>query len=331
MSLRVAHVVRSVIAEPGTVSVVLPGLISRLKELGVSSELTERPVDADVVHIHGWDYPAAKAVARAAKRGRRPFVISTLGGACEPVRRRTLADRIRFGLWEKPLLRSARCLAAANAMEMRPLLYWRLTKWTGPIAYGIETSNYAQCTVGDGRRIVFLGSMHPQHGLAELLRVVAELGSAAEGWTVDVAGRDDGDWKAQLQAAIRRKGAEDRVRFVEANDEASQAALLNGASLVVVPSFRYDAGIPILQASAAAVPTLVTRFAAIDLLKDVISVCDPTRVALREALKSMMEMSGGQRKQLGEKGRAACAALCDWTVRAPKFAEMYRKVAEDRR
>jgi glycosyltransferase involved in cell wall biosynthesis len=162
-----------------------------------------------------------------------------------------------------------------------------------------------------------------------LLLAIAELGPVADGWTVDIAGSGEPKWRLKLEAAIRRKGADDRVRFVAADDLATQNTLLKAASLVVTPALHYDAGVSIPQAAAARVPVIATAFATPPGLEDAVAICEPKRDALRAALHALMSGSDADRNALGRRGYEAARRSLDWSVLAPQYAAFYAEVAHN--
>jgi len=330
MSVRVAHIVQSVVAEPGSVAVCLPGLAAALNPLGFLSSLNADTHDADVVHVHGWGYGEAIWAARDSIRAGQPLVLSPLGAlGMDAARRKSLLERLRFAWSERRLIRAARATLGVNELEARELGENHAVSGVRVLGYGIRCASYERRASDGGRRLVFLGSFHPSGGSVALLKAVAEIGPVADGWTVELAGANEGEWRPALEAAVRRKGGEQRVRFVSAHDEASQAELLRSASLVVGPSFRSDAGVSVLQASAAGVASIATSVAVPDALKSAVTVCEPTRESLREALRSVMGLTDQERTRLGERAKAACVTACDWSVVAPQYADLYRRVARD--
>lgn len=331
MSLRVAHIVSSVRPEPGSVAVCLPGLIERLRQGGIESSITEPGAipDADVVHVHGWnDGPTRDRVLSLAK-SRRRFVLSPLGGlSTGQYNPWSLRDKLKFAFRQRRGIQAAWGLVAANQLEADQLASEARHSRIVVLPYGTTAApETTPADVAGPKRLLYLGSLHPRFGCVALLLAVAELGAVADGWRVDVAGAGDAKWRLKLEAAIRRKGADDRVRFVAADDLPTQSSLLRAASLVVTPSLHYDAGVSILQAAATGIPVMATRRAVPPELENAVTSCEPKRDALRQALHAVMSLSDADRIALGRRGYEAARRSLDWSVLAPRYAAFYEEVA----
>ncbi len=107
-----------------------------------------------------------------------------------------------------------------------------------------------------------LGPIDPIEGIVPLLKAFAEIGTASDGWNIALVGREVGEWRKMLEAAIRRKGGEDRVQFASAMDLDAQRLWLSRASILAAPSLQIRCPISLLQAAAAGVPVIASRFLA---------------------------------------------------------------------
>ena len=86
-----------------------------------------------------------------------------------------------------------------------------------------------------------------------LLKAFAEIMSEAAGWTIVIAGPEKGDWRKMLEAAVRRKGANEQVRLTSAPDVAAQRAWLDRADVLASPALHVRCPVSIMQAVAAGV------------------------------------------------------------------------------
>jgi glycosyltransferase involved in cell wall biosynthesis len=263
--------------EAGSVAVSLSGLLGALRAHDVESEIvasdggsngaldqaasTEAVKSADVVHLHGWGYPIARAAARAARRAKKPYVISPHGMIGDDKRKsKRLRQRLRVLLTDNPLIRKAAAVTALNESEERALRARRIRPRIVRLPYGIDFSEYESADTSasetspvsnaalveargstEGRYVLMLGPIHPVEGLVPLLKAFAELGPEAESWNVAIAGSEVGDWRKMLQAAVRRKKAEGRVIFAPAPDLTAQRAWLTDASILAPQACRLAA------------------------------------------------------------------------------------------
>ncbi len=229
------------------------------------------------------------------------------------------------------MIAGATVVAALNEHESRELGDAATHANVREIPYGIDFSGYSPPESPSGVEgaspfILVLGPLHPRGGCVALLKALAELGPIAEAWSVVFAGRDSGEWRPMLEAAVQRKGGEGRVRFVSAPDLAAQRELLSRASLVAAPVLGVDSPVPVLQALASGVPAIATICVAPVGLNGVIRVCQPRRDDLRDALRSMLTLSEPQRRDMGARARAVGRELLDWSVTAERFATLYTDV-----
>jgi len=332
MSLRVAHIVPSVRPEPGSVAVCLHGLIEPLRHCGIDATITEPseiPI-ADVLHVHGWNDEATPSVVKTLVRERRRFILSPLGGlSTGPYNPWSFRDKLRFALRDRRRIRTARALVAVNQLEACLLAREARHSRVVVLPYGttVAPSEPNAVAIAGSKRLLYLGSLHPRFGCVALLLAIAELGRVADAWTVDIAGGGDAKWRLKLEAAIRRKGADDRVRFIAAEDLLTQTSLLRAASLVVSPSLHYDTGVSILQATALGVPVVATTVTIPQGLEDAVTTCELKRDALRQALHTVMSLSDADRIALGRRGYEAARRSLDWSVLAPRYAALYKEVA----
>lgn len=331
---KVLHIVRNKNPYPGTVSVCLPRLMDALQAYGFesvfsdqASELVSGLNSVALVHIHGWGYPLSVESARKCKAARKPYVLSPLGRLTPGFAgRRGWLESVRNFFLERPLVRSAAALTAIDELDRRNLEAARLHPRTVTLPYGLDFTHESPRSdeaSGESKSILMLGELAPTTGCVMLLKAVAELGERADGWTVVLAGADEGNWRPRLQAAIRRKGGEGRVDFREAPTLEEQLHLLSKASLVAALGLHPAPPVSIMQAIKAGVPVIATRPSAPAGLNGAIRVCDPNRSEVKAALLSAMA-SLDQGRPHAEQARQWARRELDWGVLAPRYAELYR-------
>ncbi|MBI4716584.1 MAG: glycosyltransferase [Planctomycetes bacterium] len=360
----VLHILESLRPEAGSLAVILPGLLGSLEGEGFGSMFTawepgrtppdeSRPVmpapaalraedvlgriaTSDIIHFHGWNGSACRALAAAARAARRPCVITPLGAlAAGPYHPRGWRDKLRGVLWESALIRGAAAIAANNQAEAAAMQRSVSGARVTTLGYGVLVQEYAGARTTDAggsrragadRRLLVLGPVHPVEGLVPLLKAFAELGRDADGWSITIAGPAEGGWRSMIEAAVRRKGAADRVRFAPAADAAAQRALLAEADALACVGLHFRAPVSIMQALASGVPVLATDCVAPDGLNDVTGACPPQREAIRERLRELLRLDDEARARLGRAGREAALARWDWSVVGPRYAQLYRSI-----
>ena len=359
VTLQVLHVVESLAPEAGSVGVSLPGLFAALAERGIESTavtlgqdeqdlpyvrstrfepgLAEQLVrEASVVHAHGWGSGMGRSLARAAEKAGTPLVISPLGELSEgPHHQATWRDKLRGLLGANRLVRRAAVITAVNEAERRAV---RAAGYGGQVvalpcglrmdAYEATDASAVELPAApDGRCLLLLGPLHPLEGFVPLMKALAEIGREADGWYVALAGRETGNWRKMLEAAIQRKGASDRVVLGPAADVATQRAWLARASVLASPSLHFRCPVSIMQAVAAGVPVVASDRAAPDGLNEKIRCCAPRRHELREALRFVLQLSDEDRAALAAEARDAGRSLFDWSVLGDQYVQLYQGLA----
>jgi len=359
MDLCVIHVVESLEPQAGSVAVSLGGLSAALGERGIESDAItldrNRTVfgvgrstpfeprtaarivqDAAVVHLHGWGGQLSRSMAGAARKLGKPYVISPLGGLCQgPHNIQRRRDRLRMFLSGNRLIREAAAVTVLNAAEERAVRDSGLNDEVRVLPYGLRFSDYEAKDHADGdlpaaldgRCLLLLGPIHPVEGLVPLMKAFAEIGTEADGWHMVLAGRQVGQWRKMLEAAIRRKGGADRVLFASAPDVMIQRAWLARASALATPSLHQRCPVSTLQAMAAGVAVIASDRVAPDGLENAICVCHPTWRDLADALRRVFQLSDEDREAFARKARDAGRLLLDWSVLANQYVELYKSIA----
>ncbi len=201
---------------------------------------------ADLVHLHGWRSPVVRSLATAARRRDKPYVISPHGVLCNGTyNRRRWQDTMRGWLGENRLVRRAAAVVALNELEEHKLRGGGVNANIALLPYGFSARDYesagpstatrpegesrSEGAAAQNRRpsnesasdaqhqpdphhlLLMLGPIDPIEGIVPLLKAFAEIGTVSDGWSIALVGREVGEWRKMLEAAIRRKGGEDRV------------------------------------------------------------------------------------------------------------------------
>lgn len=360
MTLRVLHTVESLREDAGSVAICLPGLFDSLHSHAIESKVmtfdrneeahnaisvpvlrdslidlktTGLHKDVDIVHIHGWGYPLAHNVAKEARKLGRPFVISPYGALTDGAEPGVgWKKRVRAWFGDRKVVRAAAAITAINETEEHALSQRRIEGNCVRLSCGLRVNDYESdstrvCGENGRRLLLVLAPIHPAEGFVPLLKALAELGTLADGWDVVLAGRPVGDWQTMLEAAIRRKGGADRVRFVTASDTEAQRAWLSRASLLVAPSLHVRCPVSILQGVGAGVPVLATSCVIPERFQDVVRICAPTRGDMKIALRALLQLSDEERTTLGRQGRDTGRTLFDWPVLVDEYVRLYRHLA----
>lgn len=355
MGIHVVHAVSSLEPQAGSVAISLRDLFGRLQAADVKSTVVTLDAaaeqcgsaevvcfdpggahslikKADVIHFHGLQRSLAKELAPLARRSGKPYVISPLGGlGPNPYDKVAWTERIGRWMHDGKFCHGAAAIAALNDTEADQLRDENLNRRVEVLPYGIDFGKHVAdkgpgggtSAPGDERHLLVLGPIHPVEGIVPLLRAVAELGHGFRGWHVVLAGPEREGWRTQLEAAIQRKGFSDRITLLPNPDLASQRTCLSQASILAAPCLCIRPPVSVQQAVAAGVPVLTSDNVLPPGIEGGVRVCSPNRDNLREALRSLINLSDQERAVIASKARDLGKAAFDWDVLAPKYVRLY--------
>jgi glycosyltransferase involved in cell wall biosynthesis len=161
------------------------------------------------------------------------------------------------------------------------------------------------------------------------LRTCQGLAAELEGWRLIIACPPIGQFGPLLEAAVRRKGASDRVSFSWSPDLSAQRALLGRADLLVAPTLVAQPPVSPLQAMAAGVPVLVSKQVH---MADVESsgagrAFEPSPQSLRKALAELITLPADQLQKMGARAAEVTRQRYDWERLWPQYLALYKSVA----
>jgi len=116
-------------------------------------------------------------------------------------------------------------------------------------------------------RLLFVGRLAPEKGLADLLDVCARLAGQGVAFHLRIAG--DGPLRAALQAQVAALGLGGQVELLGLCPRAGLGALYRDADLTCVPSLSEPQGIVVLESLIAGTPVVATAVGGIpDMVRD---------------------------------------------------------------
>lgn len=146
--------------------------------------------------------------------------------------------------------------------------------------------------------LLFVGSDFERKGLGETIAALQGLESSAHLVVVGQSAEED-----HFRAAAAKAGVADRVHFV-GGTETPERYYAN-ADLLVLPTKQDPWGIPLIEAMAARIPVVTTRFAgaatAVSDGQAGVVLSEPSVRDLREALAALIR-DPALRKEMGERG-----------------------------
>lgn len=176
---------------------------------------------------------------------------------------------------------------------------------------------------GPDRFVLYLGRIHREKGLEDLVRVAPDLDVP-----VLLAGPDDGD-RERLEALADRLGVADRVRFLGLVDEEVKRGLLRNATAFALPSRHEGLGLVLLESWAQHTPVVAAATdGPRDLVEDgedgfLVPVGD--RAALADRLSALVD-DPERAERMGKAGHDKTWERYRWPVLADRVVDMYEAV-----
>lgn len=305
------------------------------KAFGYAPDLSAalRAASLDLLQVEGiWMYPSLACLAWAKATGMSYLVRPH--GMLNPwaVRNSRWKKRLAGWFYENAHLHRAACLLALCESEARSIRSYGLRNPVAVIPNGIDLPQLRSVpknhTEGNPLRLLYLGRIHPQKGLSDLLRAWGALrmeNIVQDGtWELTIAGWGQGGHEGALKAICRQAGIETSVRFLGPRFGAEKDAVYRAADAFILPSISEGVPMVVLEAWAYALPVIMTTQcnipegfeagAAISIGAEVQSIV--------RGLTTFFAMSSSERTGMGLKGRSLVEQRFTW----PKVAESLHAV-----
>ena len=313
----------------------------------------------DIAHVHGlWTYPSF-AGYRWHRRTKRPLLY-TAHGMLAPwaLRNSAWKKRLVRALWEDAAHRSATCLHVNSEAEHRTLRRHGLRNPICIIPNGIDLPEESQesgvrgqesalASVAEGKKVLlYLGRLHPKKNLVTLLKAWVAVQKArvrsqkSDEWLLAIAGWDQGGHEEKLQRLATQLGiawcniTEHRTSnrtslvFLGPQFGTDKDACYRACDAFVLPSLSEGLPMTVLEAWAYAKPVLMTPecnlpegFAA-----EAAQRMGTTANEIATGLRQLVEMTEGERKETGIRGRTLVAAKFSWPRIGQRMLAVYEWV-----
>lgn len=321
---------------PGSQARLLGALARRFPALvGLEQALRDLPQAPSLVHGFNlsWEYPALVA-GDFARRRDLPFALTPFmhfGGGPGQMRmaRNTTMDH------QQRLLRQAQAVLVLTDEERRGLAQWGIdTQRVAPVGGGVDEPP----AIGDALSAVadlklqrpyalFVGRVNRDKGAIDAATATLQLIEQGHPLTLALAGRAADDFErfyARLSGPAR-----ERVRLLGRVDETTKHALMQEATMLVLPSQVESFGIVILEAWQHETPVVASRAGGVPGVVDdgVNGLLAPYGdvEALSQAMRRLL-CDEHLRRELGRKGRQKVRRDYTWDAVAQRVMAVYREV-----
>jgi glycosyltransferase involved in cell wall biosynthesis len=298
-----------------------PDRIGRLSS--TAQRVAQRFVEsADTLHLHGLWLPSNHQLARMARRGGVPYVL-TIHGMLDDwsTSQRWFKKRVFHGLLGRRFIQQAARVHCTAVDEQRQAAPWlgNVPVTVLPCLVDLEPYRHlaapARAVQNSSPKLLILSRLHPQKGIDLLIDSIAELRRRHCPVQLLIAGEGEPGYEASLKMQVSRLGL-DGVKFLGLVTGSDKLALFQSADLFVLPTSQENFGLALIEAAACGTPLLTTR--GVDIWQELQSagamIADRTATAFADAIEQLL----GDREQLQEKGRFAR----EWVFRTLDFEHL---------
>jgi glycosyltransferase involved in cell wall biosynthesis len=232
----------------------------------------------DVVHVAGLGNPLSSFSARICRRAGVPYVIRPYGMLSRYtfMHRRRALKRIWFAAFDRANLQAARAVHFTSDAE-REESAWHGIAW-GERAHVVapprppvrsarpDGSSRPQSAPSDGPVALVLALLAPVKHVELVIDAWPEVRGAIPSARLVVAGPSSAEYGAALRARAAAGAAGESISFPGAVQDEAKAALLAGATALVLTSYHENFGVVVAEALEAGLPVVVTREVALSTL-----------------------------------------------------------------
>ena len=308
-----------------------------------SSELAKalyREIEGfDLVHIHEiWHHPHFAAY-RAARKAKKPFII-TVHGALEPwcLNYKALKKRIYAVLIQRRTLNRAAAIHAITQEEVEHIRAFGVDSPIFTIPNGIDSEEFSELPPREeleklypelqGKKVVlFLGRIHPIKGLDLLARAFGQVARGCKDVHLLIVGPDEGGYRGEVERLLASEGVIEEVTFTGMLTGKEKLAALSRADIFVLPSYSEGFSMAILEALACGLPVITTRQCHFPEVAEARAgiVIDPDAAQLAGAMVEFMDDSK-LREEMGSNGRRLVMERFTWDKIADQMIGLYQRV-----
>ena len=179
--------------------------------------------------------------------------------------------------------------------------------------------------------LLFLGRIHPNKGLVNLLNGWKQIQQGPEGrrpasgqWMLAIAGWDQGGHEKELKTQAANLGLGESVAFLGPKFGEEKDAWLRRCDAFVLPSFSEGLPMAVLEAWSYAKPVLMTPQCnlPVGFSAGAAIQVETSADSIRAGIHTAMEMGDTGRESMGQRGRALVTKDFSW----PQVAEQVKKV-----
>ncbi|HEX6044883.1 MAG TPA: glycosyltransferase [Pyrinomonadaceae bacterium] len=279
-------------------------------------------------HIHAVFNHACVAAARAFRKAGVPYVIRPLG-TLDPwsMKQKSLRKRVFWSVVGEAMLAGAAGVHYTSEVEKEATESLLGVNHGRVIPLGVEAAPQSGFVRSHDPYVLVLSRLHPKKGLDVLIDAFLEIAPRFARWRLVIAGDGPAEQSLKQQAA----SAGDKIVFSGWLDGDDKEAILNGASLLVLPSYQENFGLCVMEALARSVPVVVSPH--VNLAREIAAanagwIAPVEKVALAATLAEALS----NEDELSKRGRAGklLSQRYSWERVAASLVELYTEITNGR-
>jgi glycosyltransferase involved in cell wall biosynthesis len=307
--------------------------------LSMSRALRDHVRRFDIVHVHSlYQFPSSAAAYHCRRLG-VPYVIQP-HGSLDPFlfKRRALRKRL-YEFWiERRNLAAAAAVHFASAEEMRLAQSLGLKFRGAVVPLGVEVEDV---TVADGHAadalwpelagktvLLFLSRINFKKGLAIVAKAFGRIHRARPDTRLVIAGPDTDGYGARVREWLAAAGVLDATTFTGMLLGEKKAALLQRASLFLLPSYSENFGLAIVEAMAAGLPVVISD--RVNIWREIaaaragVAVTPEAEQVATAALALLGDPAAA--RDMGERGRRLASERFSWRTTGDRLVQLYEEI-----
>lgn len=304
---------------------------------------------ADVIHLHvPWDMICLQ-MARIARRMRLPYVVTVHGMLDDwTMQGGSLKKRLYLALGGRAFLERAAAVQAAARIEAEqsqkrcprgrstviPLLV-DLDEFRNLPGPELARERFPQA-FASGRRVLYLGRIHPIKRIGSLIGAVAALVRQGMDVRLLLAGAGEAAQEQAIREAIALQGLQGRAMMLGFIGGELKRSLCQAADVAVLPSVHESFGLALVEAMACGTPGICTKGANVwpELqATGGAAIVETEGTALESGLAEAIRSALADEDQRRRMGRAAREGVFRWLDPERligQYEEMYRQAMRSR-
>jgi glycosyltransferase involved in cell wall biosynthesis len=233
--------------------------------------LAQETTDFDLVHIHElWNYPNFAAYL-AAKRSKKPFIVS-IHGQLDPwcLDHKAVRKKIYASLIQKKILREAAGVQTMTEKGVRNISNIINTDNVFLVPNGLNKEVYENIPEGEyieslypelKNKIVllFLGRITPKKGLEILAKAFGPLHKKIKDMHLLICGPAEPKYKDRIVKLLEKNGSIGATTFTGMITGKKKLAALSRADIFILPSYSEGFSASVLEAMACGLPIIITE------------------------------------------------------------------------